>query len=71
MAKTDPKVNAGGRAERQAVVRRLRRRIRHYRDMYTSHPDAREAVGALTTELNWMLSREQRFGPKPGGFGRK
>ena len=56
----------GARYERAAVRARLRRRIKEEESL-AHGAEAR----LLTGELNWVLSRQNRYELLPGGLGRK
>lgn len=55
----------GARYERAAFRSRLRRGIKKAKEIGSSSVEA-----ALQGELNWLLDRQKRYEPRPGGLGR-
>ena len=58
----DPKASKAARDERAAMRAYLRRKRR------TADPSL---TAAIDIALDWILTRSQRYDPKPGGLGRK
>ena len=62
--KADPKFSEGARAERKAFRDKLRRELKHYSEL--------EEEGQILGELlQWVMDRQKRYDPKPGGLGKK
>ena len=66
MSKADPKYSAGARMERKAFRDYLRRQIK----LRSTDGASVEAI-TLNTVLFFVLGRQRRYDPKPGGLGRK
>jgi hypothetical protein len=59
----DPKLSAGARLERAAMRAYLRRQL--------AQPGALDvSKAALQLVLEWVLLRQKRYGPRPGGLGK-
>jgi hypothetical protein len=58
VTKADPKTSDGARVERAAFRQMLRRRIKL------------DASPLLTSLLDWVLQRQERYDNAPGGLGK-
>ncbi len=65
VSKADPKLSAGARLERQAVMRYLRRLINGKGFAEPCH------VQCWNDLAYWMRMRQLRYNAKPGGLGKR
>ena len=59
-----PTLNAGASKERDAILAKVRRDLKHL------NPTERAVCMALDHLIDWLLTRKRRYDAKPGGLGR-